>query len=223
MLGHVVRRARQAQRIDLVVVATSDQPADDVLARYCGEAGIPCFRGNEVDVLDRYYQTARHFRIDVIVRLTADCPLLDPEVIDSVVGAFQVGDYDYVANILDPSYPDGLDTEVFSLQSLERAWREAKWQSEREHVTAYIWNRPDQFRLGNVSHTRNLSHLRWTVDEPEDLEFVRRVYGHLRPQVTFGMADVLAVLAAYPDLARLNAGIGRNEGYRNSIRGDRPV
>lgn len=218
LLGHVVRRARQARSLDLTAVATSDQPADDVVARYCAETRVPCFRGNEADVLDRYYQAASRFRADVVVRLTADCPLLDPAVIDRVIGVFRTRDYDYVSNTLEPTYPDGLDTEVFRREALERAWREARLKSEREHVTPYIWKQPALFRLTNVRHEPPIGGRRWTVDEPEDLEFVRQVYMHLGPEPSFGMRDVLLLLDEQPKLRSINARIGRNEGYTKSLR-----
>jgi spore coat polysaccharide biosynthesis protein SpsF len=220
LLDHVVRRAQQARTLDLVAVATSDQPTDDVVARFCQEAGIPCFRGSEDDVLDRYYQAAKHFQAHVIVRLTADCPLLDPAVIDKVVQAFHAGDYDYVSNTLEPTYPDGLDTEVFRGSALEWAWREARLKSEREHVTPYIWKQPALFRLANVKHDQNLFGLRWTVDEPEDLEFVRRVYHYLGSTPSFGMAEIIALLREHPEISDVNAGFDRNEGYAKSLRED---
>ena len=147
LLDHVVKRAQQAHMLTLVRVATSDCPADDIIAQFCKEEEIPYFRGSEEDVLDRFYHAAEHFSADVIVRLTADCPLLDPEIIDRVVKFFQSGEYDYVSNTrIEPTYPDGLDTEVFRYSALERAWREACLRSEREHVTPYIWKQPTLFR-----------------------------------------------------------------------------
>lgn len=217
MLEHVVRRAQQARTLDLVIVATSDQPGDDIVAQFCADTDIPCFRGSEDDVLDRYYQAAKHFEANAVVRLTADCPLLDPSVIDKVVLVFHAGDYDYVSNALEPTYPDGLDTEIFWREVLERAWREARLKTEREYATAYIWKHPDLFRLANVENDVDLSDLRWTVDEPEDLEFVRRVYDHLGPEPSFGMVEILALLQEYPELNDINARIGRNEGYQKSL------
>ena len=217
LLGHVVRQARQARGLDLTVVATSDQPVNDVISCYCTEAGVPCFRGSEADVLDRYFQAAKHFGAEVVVRLTADCPLLDPAVIDRVVEVFRTGDCDYASNTLEPTYPDGLDTEVFGLGALARAWREAHLKSEREHVTPYIWKHPEMFRLASVKREPSLSGLRWTVDEPVDLEFVRRIYSHLGSRPVFGMAEVLAVLRKYPELSAINARLERNEGYQKSL------
>ena len=222
VLFHVVNRARRARTLDGVIVATSDSQADDVVSQFCREVGVACFRGSEADVLDRYYQAARHFDIATIVRLTADCPLLDPLVVDRVVLAFETGGCDFVSNTLERSFPDGLDTEVFSLDALERTWREAQWASEREHVTPYIEKHPELFRLGNVKDDDDFSALRWTVDEPEDLEFVRAVYGHLGSK-PFGMADVVALLQTHPELSKINFGLEHCAGYQRSLREDRLV
>jgi len=220
MLDHVVRRAQQATTIELVVVATSDRPSDDAIADFCAQHSISCIRGSEDDVLDRYYQASKAFDVDPIVRLTADCPLLDPAVIDSVVRTFRAGDYDYVSNALEPTYPDGLDTEVFGFGVLEKAWREASRMTEREYPTSYIFEHPTRFRLHNVRNDVDLSNLRWTVDEPKDLEFVRRIYGELGPEPSFGMQEILDLLRRHPELATINAGIGRNEGYQRSLEED---
>ena len=220
MLYHVVYRAQQVPSLSLVAVATSAGLADDAVACFCAESNIPCFRGSEYDVLDRYYHAARHFDADIVVRLTADCPLLDPLVIDKVVQTFREGDFDYVSNFLECTYPDGLDTEVFWRPVLEQAWAEARLRSEREHVTSYIHRNPEIFRLGNVRNGENLSALRWTVDEPEDLEFVRAVYGYLKSIPSFGMVDILALLHKHPELNKINARFMRNEGYTKSVRED---
>ena len=222
MLWHVVNRVRQAKLVDDVLVATSESTSDDPVAAFCEQAGIPCFRGSEDDVLDRYYQAAKWVGTDVIVRITADCPLIDPDVVDDVVKCYVDGDYDYVSNISPPTLPDGLDTEVFSLEALERAWGEAKWQTEHEHVTPYIRKHPELFRVGNITYKENLASMRWTVDEPQDLEFVRAVYDHLK-STSSGMAAVLDVLKKHPELMEINAGIRRNEGYQKSVREDRLV
>jgi len=222
MLYQVASRARQARTLDLVTVATSDGQADDAVAHFCAEVGIPCFRGSENDVLDRYYQAVKRFNADVVVRLTADCPLLDPLVIDKVVQAFHKGDFDYVSNVLECTYPDGLDTEVFWRTTLERAWHEARLTSEREHVTPYIYKHPEMFRLGNVRNGHDLSALRWTVDEPRDLAFVRAVYSHFGTS-SFGMQEVLDLLRERPELSCMNAGIERNEGYQKSLQEDQVI
>lgn len=219
MLYHVVKRTGRSKMIDLACVATSDHCDDDIIESFCKGNGIPCFRGSLDDVLDRYYQAASHFGASTIVRLTADCPLLDPDIIARVIKKFSEGSFDYVSNVMEYTYPDGLDTEVFSFGALERAWREARLKSEREHVTPYIRNHPEIFRLANVSYRENLSHFRWTVDQPQDLDFVRSVYERLG-SMYFDMTDVLKLLKQNPDLSSKNAGIKSNEGYLKSLRED---
>lgn len=220
MLYQVIARARLANALDLVTVATTTNATDDTIAEYCKAQRVQCFRGSENDVLDRYYQAARHFGAEVIVRLTADCPLLDPAVIDQVIETFRAGDYDYISNTIEVSYPDGLDTEVFSLTALRRAWKEANLISEREHVTPYLWKHPDLFRLANVKNETDFSKLRWTVDEPQDLEFARRVYHYFRMEPSFGMNDVMHLLRTHPELCEINTDFERNEGYQKSLRAD---
>jgi len=220
LLEHVIARTAQARCIDQVAVATTDGVADDAVAAFCHNRNISCFRGSEDDVLDRYYKAAKVFCADPIVRITADCPLLDPDVIDKTVQAYLDGRCDYASNVLVLSYPDGLDTEVFSLAALERAWREARLKSEREHVTPYIVNHADLFRQKSVEHQPDLSRLRWTVDEPRDLEFVRSVYRILGYLPRFGLAEILAVLEQHPELTEVNQGIEHNEGYGKSLRED---
>jgi spore coat polysaccharide biosynthesis protein SpsF len=219
MLWHVVNRVRQAETLDKVVVVTSDDSSDDAVVAFCKQEGIPCFRGSEDDVLDRYYQAAKWMSADVIVRITADCPLIDPDIVDKVVRVYMNGNYDYVSNTNPPTYPDGLDTEVFSLEALKHTWHEARLRSEREHVTPYIRKHPELFRTGNVAYREDLSHIRWTVDEPQDLEFVRAVYSFLT-DAWFRMADVLNLFKRHPELMKINAGIGRNEGYQKSVHED---
>lgn len=222
MLAQVVARVRRARTIDEVVVATSTAPQDDAIEAFCGREGIACFRGSEQDVLDRYYQASKAFGADVVVRITADCPLHDARVIDTVVGRFDRARHDYVSNTIDRTYPDGLDVEVFSVDALARAWREAKWTSEREHVTPYIWKQPALFRIEQVVQPANLSELRWTVDEPRDLALVREIYRRLG-SADFSMQDVAALLADDAALRAINAGIETNEGYEISLRRDQVV
>ena len=213
-------RLRGCRKLFGLAVATTTETMDDPLEALCRQQGVPCFRGQVDDVLDRYYQAARSCGTpEVLVRLTGDCPLHDPEVVDRVIARFLEGGVDYASNVDPPSYPDGLDTEVFSFVTLERAWKAAQLKSEREHVTPYIWNHPDIFRRGNVTNTDNLAGMRWTLDEPRDLDFVRAVYARMG-RVDFGLNDVLDLLAAEPGLAELNSGIRRNEGYEKSLKED---
>lgn len=224
MLQHVVERAARIHAANEVVLATSDDPGNRPLLDLAARLGVPAYAGSESDVLDRYYQAAKRCGSDVIVRITADCPLLDPEVSSDVVRTFAGGEFDYVTNCLPPTYPDGLDTEVFSFAALERAWREASLESEREHVTPYIWKNPGKFRIRNVRGSRDLSHLRWTVDHADDLAFVRSIYARLEGrETTFGMDDVLRLLETEAGLADINRDHSRNEGYVQSVAHDAPA
>ncbi len=219
MLWQVVRRLRRARLVDRVVVATSETPTDDAIVQFCKQEGIDYFRGNETDVLDRYYQAARAFSADTVVRITSDCPLIDPSVVDKVVGRFLEGGHDYVSNVLRYTYPDGLDTEVFSFAALERAWREARKDSEREHVTPYL--RGNKFRVVNVDNDEPTPrNLRWTVDEPADLEFVRRVFAAFADREYFGMKEVLDFLNQNAEVQELNSALTTNEGYCRSLYGE---
>jgi spore coat polysaccharide biosynthesis protein SpsF len=222
MLWRVVDRAKQAKSVDLVAVITSTHAADDAIERLCKENDLPCFRGSLDDVLDRYYQAAVHFQADNVVRLTADCPLLDPKIIDKVVQTFHQSGFDYVSNSLECTYPDGLDTEIFRFAVLERAWKEARLTSEREHVTPYIFKHPELFRLGLVKHEEDLSVLRWTVDTPRDLEFMRAMYNFIQNEEC-GMDEILRLLKEHPEVTKLNCGQERNEGYQKSLQEDTEV
>ena len=225
MLWHVVHRVQSAKSIDHVVVATSVNPADDPVAGYCLDNGYRYFRGSETDVLDRFYQAAKQFKAETVVRITADCPLMDPLVIDKVVKTFLEGDYDYVTNTLRYTFPDGIDVEVFSFPALKTAWQEAKSSLEREHVTPYLRN-SGRFRICNVENEVDLSnrYLRWTVDEPCDLEFVRAVYKENGSKgLALSMEDVLKLLDKKADLDQINNGIICNHGYYKSIADEPPV
>jgi glutamate-1-semialdehyde aminotransferase/spore coat polysaccharide biosynthesis protein SpsF (cytidylyltransferase family)/predicted dehydrogenase len=217
MLWHVIQRVKRARLVDRVVVATSTAPADAAIEKMCQENDVPCYRGSENDVLDRFYTAARGEKASQVVRITADCPLIDPEVIDRVVRRFQRGDLDYASNAMVRSYPDGLDTEIFSFSALERAWHEASKTSEREHVTPYL--RSEKFRTANIENnsTFTYQHYRWTVDEAEDLEFIRLVYKAFRFKESFGMADVLQLIEKNPGLEKMNSEIVSNRGYYKSL------
>ncbi|HEX2385604.1 MAG TPA: aminotransferase class III-fold pyridoxal phosphate-dependent enzyme, partial [Candidatus Binatia bacterium] len=219
MLWHVVERVRKAKLVDRVAVATSQNPVDEAIAKFCEAEKIDCFRGSERDVLDRYYRAAKEFGADSVVRVTADCPLIDPELIDAVVETRIQESCDYATNTLGASYPDGVDVEVFSFAALERAWRSATLPADREHVTSYIIN-SGAFRVRDVSSgAEALGRLRWTVDHPQDLEFVRAIYARLRPLNGngFGYRQVLRLLDLEPGLAAINGGTIRNEGYYRSL------
>jgi len=221
VLERVVIRVRAARGIGDVIVATTTARADDRIAAWCAARGVPCFRGSEDDVLDRLYQAARERTPDCIVRITADCPLMDPAVVEQVLTEHDRTAADYTSNTLEPTFPDGLDVEAVRFSALERAWREARLPSEREHVTPYLWKHPELFKLHSVKHAENLSGKRWTLDEPEDYRFIAEVYRLLEGKGdTFGMHTVLALLEQHLYLESINAHFRRNEGYEKSVRND---
>jgi glutamate-1-semialdehyde aminotransferase/spore coat polysaccharide biosynthesis protein SpsF (cytidylyltransferase family) len=218
MLAHVVERVRLARTAQQVVVATTTATHDNELAQFCAANKIECFRGDENDVLDRFFQAAKKYNADIVVRITADCPLIDPQVIDRITEIFARENVDYASNAIEPTYPDGLDTEVFSFAALERAWREAKKTSEREHVTPYLRN-SGKFRVRNVTNELGTSFAneRWTVDEPVDLEFVRAIYKNMNGHAAFGMTDVLVLLEKNSALKKIQGTAIMNEGYYKTL------
>lgn len=218
MLALQIERVRRANLVDQLVIATSDDASDDALARLCEELNVPCFRGNLNDVLDRYYQASLAYMPDHVVRLTGDCPLTDPSVIDLVIQSHLDSGADYSSNSVQASYPDGLDVEVCKYAVLKQAWAEAKLRSQREHVTLFIHQQPDLFQLNHVCAQTDLSHLRWTVDNQEDFELVNTIYENLyvkNPE--FNTSDILNLLTEQPELAYMNQHIQRNEGLQKSL------
>jgi spore coat polysaccharide biosynthesis protein SpsF len=209
MLAHVVERARRAKTVDLVVVATTTQPEDDAVEAYCRQNGIAISRGSLHDVLDRFYQAALAFRADVVVRLTADCPLVDPQLIDQVMEEFLRTGVDFCCNRLPPpfkrTYPIGLDVEVCTFQALECAWKEAKEPHEREHVMPYLYDSPDRFMILRVDYEKDYGEMRWTVDTPQDLELVRQIFARLGENRAFTWLDVLELFKREPQLALINS------------------
>ena len=221
MLTLLMERLQKSRLIDRWVVATSTDAPDDLIKAHCDGLGIDCFRGSMDDVLDRYYQAAKHYKGDIIVRVTADDPLKDPVVVDKVIDHFLAHpELDYASNTVEPTYPEGLDVEVFSYKTLKKAWQEANKPSEREHVTPYIWTNAQRFKIANVRHNCDLSAMRWTVDYEKDLQFVREVYQRLYKGKVFYMEDILALLKSEPELAKINANFERNAGYLASLKKD---
>ena len=200
MFSRVVQRTRQARMLTEVVLATSTEQRDEPLVTLAAQLDVPVFRGSEGDVLDRFVGAAQAFNADLVVRLTADCPLLDCAVIDRVVQVFQESKgIDYVSNTLERTYPRGLDTEVFAREALVRAHLEARSPYDREHVTPYIYRHPELFSLRNVIHSSDLSAYRLTVDEAADLEMVRQIYQHFQDQ-KFSFVDVIHFLTENPEV-----------------------
>jgi spore coat polysaccharide biosynthesis protein SpsF len=210
-LGGAPMILRQLERIapaavDRIVVATSEEDADAPLAECLRKAGIECFRGALDDVLDRMYRAAAAAGAEHVVRLTADCPLHDHRVIDGVLALHREQRNDYTSNTLVRTFPDGLDVEVLTLAALETAWREAREQPQREHVTPFVSGQPERFKLGNYAGPTDRSHVRLTVDYPEDLAVVRAIFDELHPrEPLFGLGEIIALLERRPELPALNA------------------
>lgn len=206
MLARQIERVKRSRRIGDLIVATSATPPDDPIADACADLRVACYRGALDDVLDRFYQAVLPYESPHVVRLTADCPLADPAIIDDTIDFYLGGGFDYASNALEPTFPYGLDVEVFRFRCLEDAWREAELASDREHVTPFIYGRSKRYRIGHYKRDEDLSHLRWTVDYPEDFRFVEAVYQSLYPwKPDFATEDILELLEQQPTLANLNA------------------
>ena len=215
MLVRQIERLKHAQTIAKLIVATSRRPEDDAIAAVCGEIGIDCFRGRLNDVLDRYYQAALQYEARHVMRLTGDCPLIDPAIVDAVARLYFTSGCDYVSNCRPPTLPDGLDTEVFSFEALYTAWQESTDPFEREHVVPFIIRHPERFSKANFRFARDYSYMRWTVDEADDFEFVQGVYEALYARKPlFDLTDVIRLLEANPEMAAVNSRHKRNAGSR---------
>ena len=220
ILWHVVNRLKHSKRIEKIIIATTENVLDRKIVEFSDKNRIDFFCGSEEDVLDRYYHASIKFNLKHIVRITSDCPMIDPRITDKVIEKYmnKLGEVDYASNMQPPTYPDGLDTEVFSFAVLETAWKEAKKKYQREHVTPFIWEQPDKFKLINVENNEDLSFMRWTVDEENDFIFVEKVFCELYPKKEiFLMNDVTDLLKRKPELTKINKGIIRNEGFIKSL------
>lgn len=207
LLGYVLQRLKRVKSANEIVVATTIQPKDDILAQFCQSLNIPVWRGSEEDVLSRYGEAAQAFHADVIVRISGDCPLIDPEIVEQAISLFQTGHYDYVSNVIQRTYPRGMDVEVFSRKALNQALVEAKAQPEREHVTPYFYRHPELFKLGNLEQTSDQSDYRLTVDTKEDLELITRIIKKFPDSQPFVLKDIIAVLTKHPEWLKLNSHI----------------
>ena len=226
MLQRVFIRTSRSASVSQTVFATTTDPSDDPVAEYCDFSGIPFTRGSQFDVLDRYYQAAKETNTDVVVRITADCPVIDPELIDNVVNTLLEDEYDFVCNRLPPpyprTYPIGLDVEACTFKVLAKAWKEAKEPQHREHAMPYFYEgveltkqsrtldtgiSPRGYNIALLHHTTDFGDYRWTVDTPEDLEFIRQVYSHFDGCDDFTWKEVLDLVHDNPELMKINAGV----------------
>jgi len=216
LIWHVVNRLKPSKKIDKIVLATTDNPQDDALERWALDNKIDCYRGKEEDVLDRFYQAAKNFKADIIVRITADDPFKDPAIIDQVIDLFEDDNLDFAYNNKPATFPEGLDVEVFSFKSLETAWSQAKDSFSREHVTPYFYNNPGMFKRKCLTYPIDLSYLRWTIDTQEDFDMASVVYEELfRLNENFSMSDILSLLERRPEIAQINSKVARSAMYKN--------
>jgi spore coat polysaccharide biosynthesis protein SpsF len=215
-LYHIHERLSGCKLIDKIVIATSKDSSDDVIDDFCQNHNISCLRGSLDDVLDRFYQTAVNYKADLIIRITGDCPVIDPVIVDSVIAGFLGGSYDFYG--LGGEFPDGLDCTVFSFKSIQMAWRDAKLPSEREHVGPYIEKNPEIFKGGVLNLYDGLSSMRWTLDELADLELLKIIFEKLYSEnKIFYTHEILELMNENPQLSKINQDIVRNEGYSKSL------
>lgn len=207
MLWHVIDRLKYSRLIGKILVATTRTREDDIVEDLCKKCGIDFYRGSEPDVLDRYYEAARINNADMIVRIAADCPLIDPVISDKVIAAYSenMDNFSGASNVINRTYPRGLDTEVFPFAVIKRTWEEAEKPYYREHVTPYIYEHKKLFKVLSVENDRNFGNLRWTVDEASDLKFVKEIYGMLyKENKIFTIKDILKALEDSPSLKNIN-------------------
>ncbi len=222
MIERQIERLMRCKRVEQLIVATSDHQEDGVLETLCRRIKVACFRGDLENVLDRFYQAAKPYNPKHVVRLTGDCPLTDPWLIDDLIKFYLDSQCDYASNCQEPTLPDGLDAEIFSFAALTQAWKEAVLPSHLEHVTSFIRSHPERFKIGQYKYRKNLSNLRWTVDEPEDLQFATKVYEKLYPaNAKFRTEDILALLEREPEIMQINSRFHRNNGLKKSIEKDK--
>jgi len=218
LLEHIVERISASKQIQSIIVATTKHNLDDSIVDICKRMGLSVYRGSEDNVLERFYDAATRYNSDIIVRVTADDPFKDPQVIDKAISLLLEQNYDYCSNTIEPSYPEGIDIEVFRYRALQQAYKNASLLSEKEHVTPYIWKNKELFSVFNFKNKENLSHLRWTIDYYEDLVFARKIYKILYPKKPiFLMKDILELLETHPEFNEINSGKMRNEGYIKSL------
>ncbi|MGI0056052.1 MAG: cytidylyltransferase domain-containing protein [Nitrosarchaeum sp.] len=220
LIWYIIERLKNSKTLEQIVLAIPSRTEDRVLIKIAEDSNVSAFAGDENDVLERFYNAALKFNADPIIRITGDCPLVDPYLLDKMVEFYLENNYDYVSNTIIPTYPDGLDIEVFSFDTLSKAFTEAKLKSEREHVTPFILKNPTIFRLHNYENTEDQSKYRLCVDEQPDLDLIRRIYSKLKPKIIFPFKEVIRLIESNPELLKINDQIKRNEGYLKSIRED---
>lgn len=219
VLETIVDRLTRVKKASQIIVATSEEIADDVIAAFCQRAEISCYRGSLNNVLDRFHSAALYYNLENVIRVTADCPLIDPKIVDELIDLHMIENNDYTSNVLEPSFPDGLDAEIFKFGALAKAHAQAKLPSDLEHVTKYIYSNPAIFKLGCLRSKQDFSHVRWTLDEPEDFVVIKEIYQVLSDIYgdDFGLEETMDFWRARPDLRAVNSRFVRNEGLARSL------
>ncbi len=222
VLYYVLEQLSSCKLIDKIIVATTTLDEDDVIKNFVNSMNVNIFRGSSDDVLDRYYQCAKKFSIDTIVRITADNPLIDPTIVDDLIKKFTLNSYDYLTNAHIRTFPYGTEVEIFSFKALEKAWKNAKKPSEREHVTPYFYNNSQSFRNYNQENSKNLSNLRWTIDRENDFLLVKSIVSKIKKRPIL-MNDILDLFSKEPKLFEINKNQIRDEGYKKSLEEDKEL
>lgn len=220
ILQSIIEQLHYSKTLDHIIIATTNKKEDDQVEEFARLYNIHIFRGSESDVLDRYYQCAKHFTVQHIVRISGDAPLIDPEIVDDVVNFYKENNFDYVNNFYKRTFPIGTEVEVFSFNTLEKSWKNATKPSEREHVTPYIYNNNDKFSLGNIEYKENLSELHWTVDRKEDLDFVKTIYKRIQKRPIL-LKDIISIIKEDPSILDINKNSNPAEGYLKSLLEDK--
>ena len=218
VIDYVINQVKYSKKIEKIIIATTNLIEDDIICQYANLQQIECFRGSSEDVLDRFYQCAKKFGIDDIIRITSDNPLIDPNIIDMIINEYKNKEYDFVTNTLDRTFPYGTEVEVFSFQSLEKAWKNAKKPSEREHVTPFIRNPKNKFILKNIEYQENISYLRYTIDAIEDLKLVKEIIKNSSTRPIL-IQDVIKLYKNKPEIFEINKNI-KHDGYLSSLEKD---
>ena len=219
LLYHVINQLRHCSKVKNLVIATTTNQEDDEIEKFADNNSVDVFRGKEKDVLDRYFQCAKKHSFSTIVRITADCPLIDPQIVDKVIEQFFSENYDFATNTLTRTFPIGTDVEVFSFSALNKAWENAQLPSEREHVTPYLHNK-ENFKIINVENDKNISNLRLTVDRIEDFELIKQILNNISIN-PIHLEDVLELFSRKPELIEINKHINHNEGFNKSLEEDK--
>lgn len=214
LIEQIINRLRNCKNVDNIVLATTINELDDRLESWCKENNISCFRGDENNVLKRYYDTATQYKSDIVIRITADDPFKDPKVIDAVIDLLKTENLDFAFNNNPPSFPEGLDTEVFTFSAIKKAAEADTTDFEKEHVTQYFYHNPQIFKCKNLSYKENVSHIRLTVDTEQDFELASRIYTKLSPNnEMFYLEDILSLIKKEPELLEVNKGVKRSAMY----------